>query len=580
MKNKLFLLLTFLSAGFVSVAAAENFSVSNANEFASAWAQAHDGDTITLTSGCQLPSGWTAEAKAVTIDGSGDKVLSWAKSSDGTYDVSFLSSATLQNIVIVSPAPLEVSNGYKAGANVQFLSSHGLVAGANSTAMIGEGSVFDSSAAAAINVQDGGCVVVEAGATFTKNKADGGIRLEGNTTSPAEGHYNLVVKADTGKNTLFEDNLTGGDFCDVYFGSGATALVQADGGGVVSIKSAILSDDENAGIVKTGTGTLEVLDASNYFGSLDVKGGTVSVQDNWGDGEVAVQDGAEFHLNGTFVSGNVTLNSGAKLSVATGTKATIPGAQVRAEGGTSTIELEEGAKLAFGNASLSAQSGTDVVLTNVDMSSTRMVGNNENAAIKNAAMKLAGNMQVSDLTLTETAVTVNSGKTLTLGTGSILGDGVTVTSTTTDGIVAGAVVIHIADADKFSVTGTSATLSAATLDTVVYSGNTIKVDVSYAALLALQEKGVAEVVIALLNGVTLSNETTVELGGNLVWLQTKGLDATLSSGDSFTLPAATVTTSLRLSNLNNTHVPEPATATLSLLALAALAARRRRVQRA
>lgn len=54
MKNNLFLL-AFLSDGFVSVAAAEVFSVSNAQEFASAWAESNDGDTIILASGCQLP---------------------------------------------------------------------------------------------------------------------------------------------------------------------------------------------------------------------------------------------------------------------------------------------------------------------------------------------------------------------------------------------------------------------------------------------------------------------------------------------------------------------------------------------
>lgn len=582
---------------------AENFEVSGFAEFENAWNLARDGDVIRLLAGVTISSGWSPTSKAVVIDG-GSEMIRWDKAGG---ECTFLAKATLSNVTIhAMPSTIAVQDGWMLGSNVVFSNNNEtvLTVADGARASIAEGTKFDysnsSGGGAAIRVGNGSSVTVGAGSSFKQGIAiegwGGAIHLEDNDEAMAPGSYNLIIESREGvAETTFSENQDADGANDIYFGSNTSALVHTEGNSKVRFESAISSADETSLLEKTGAGTLLVYDASYFYGNTIVKEGTLELktsQDNAcalgespaNGATVAVQKGATLKANdNVFVNVDVNLEEGGTYAVA-GTSMLAEGAAVTAEG-SATIRLEEGAELVAldkrNTLNVQAKEGMDIVLKDASLSGGKVVGNAvaEGASfVSNAALTVgSGQLTLSDITLTETTVNAAAGKSielsnvvLTVGSTGISGGG--------NVVLMRDVSLIVETADIFTMNGTSGSSSTVVMDTVVIAPTTETpvFDMTISALLALKEAGVNTFSIALFNDVTVQKDMQIQLGENISWVMSQGLK--LDSTDALLLAAGSPqSVSLCFTDLQNVKkVPEPATTTLSLLALASLMVRRRR----
>ncbi len=322
-----------------------------------------------------------------------------------------------------------------------------------------------------------------------------------------------------------------------------------------------------------GKGTLEIQQCHNGHGNSVIMGGTVS--DNGGALTIKVTSGKlQMHSTTTYSGG--TMVEGGELDVthddALGTGDVVVNGGTFVVGGTART-LDNTIKAGATDATVFTMGATDATYQNVVMTKdgittttyTVQVPNTDGtegthaeerlntAEINGANISVTGAYALSNAKLTDVAITAVEGAALTN------------TNVTLDGV------------NTFTLGGESITLTNGLISTNVLSGMTltgsITVDFS-SELLAYVESnlGTGNTLTISLGNLTLPEATGYSLLNEPIQVS----DTLVSVFGEATLSKTDGNVSIVFDGTGSANIPEPTTATLSLLALAGLAARRRR----
>ena len=296
-------------------------------------------------------------------------------------------------------------------------------------------------------------------------------------------------------------------------------------------------------------------------------------------------------------AGELVLEKGAdnaSLHVAAGSlklRGTTTSEEVTVANGTS-LKLDAAA-------TITGKDSSDATMSNVQMSSTGISGTADDASVSNADVQIAqlaqdASFTIQDMTLTNTTITAATAETR-VNLSNVSGD-----ATLAKGKfhMQGQLPVELVNAGGSDVKFSSSALSGLTLNTADSSASLV-VDLGDLSCLTPMGPGQYDLTITL-SGFTMEDYSGLATGAGLVFAADSWLGQLLSKAENADVqvsfseavaeetPAAvaeggaatgvtystgSVGTVIIITGLN---VPEPATGTLSLLALAALAARRRR----
>lgn len=408
---------------------------------------------------------------------------------------------------------------------------------------------------------------------------NGGNLTIGVTNGQGEGHYlsgfGGSITQNGGTITVYDRALASGDI----------SITQTNGSMALSVEGDTRNGRENRRFTFDGNGTATITQSGDSsvmsIGKLSSKGsnnGVNIIQE--GKGSINLTNGADYQSSGK--SSSITQSGGGSINL-TG-EFTNTAYQITQKEAGGDLLLKEGAKL---TASTITQSSTNGTIT-ISKGATLQAGTvTANGTIKNEGSMSAASLEVTaglfgnygelsvgsgeqtratgsaDVVISggdfQNYGTLNgsisvAGGTLTLEEGSLVGD-ITMSS--------GSILIQGASqADSLTLNGGSITFAEGAIltlsdGTVTLNGSSITVLVSEETLNALNDGG----------SVTLfDTNTSTEAFTNAT--------VTFITSDSASLTATTIGSASGGSI--SIAVPEPVSATLSLLALTALAARRRR----
>ncbi len=415
--------------------------------------------------------------------------------------------------------------------------------------------------------QESGSISVDnstltSGTTFVGENAEGSLSASHNAVVTIEG-ITYAGEFARGKGTISVSTGATMDFQQMVilggFEEGATGeLVISEGG------HAEMDSDLYLGYISGAQGTVAVEGSGS---SLSTAGTTYVGA--YGQGELRVDEGAQASLKTLNVMGSgssVSVSNGADLSVE-GDMTVTGGNSVSltsSEGAESSLTVE-GAYVNAGTTTVDLTKGGSFSAAGVANSGEMIITLNQDSRFETAAF----------LNMGETTITAESGSTCDLGQVHLLSGSMK---------LEGAVEMEPLDGMLFSVTGSSAeNITSTFVDVTALEGRqfTVNPNASYvlrfaddllAALPQQQEQSITLTLIKGYAGFTISEEALATM------LSNTGYEP--ATPGALGIEVADMGYAIEGDNLVWTGkvkvVPEPATATLSLLALVALAARRRR----
>ena len=405
-----------------------------------------------------------------------------------------------------------------------------------------------------------------AGGNLTVEIADGAVVSGGSFSGVSAGVIGTFMAASADSFNVF---INGGSVS----GNGGAAIVGGGilGSGNITATRIVVNDGTITGDILGGSYGSGASGATVGRAAIEINGGTIDgnivaggTDGSIGNTEVLIKGGI---INGNITKGTATRTAGAAASVIVeGSAACITG---NIEADTVTIRnLTETTAHGFDR-----YSGT--------ISTTTLVLDNVTSA-GGLRFTLTGTESIRVCNASNTSIVVSDADRLALSTLQLDAD-------TTFGV--------FADASRIAETAHEATLSLSTL-TVTGQGATLNANIvlGQGALLALNGNTLNMGSTVELTGITVDDTTlnaVLALNEGDTYVLFTGVDALTLNGTSLaygdTVTANTVITNEGLSSdyvftytqadggsVGIRYIPEPATATLSLLALAALAARRRR----
>ncbi len=492
-------------------------------------ANTYDGGTSVENGAIQLDGAGTLGTGAVTLGDSaagtqGSLVLNQSANATVANAISGKGSVTKKGTATVT---LTGANTYEGGTTVE--------AGTlkvEKTGNLGSG---------AVTLKEGATLEVTKGSGLDSGKAD-----QSNAINMAGSAVSLTEASLLGKITLSnkEDGTTSSNTI-----TGNNAALSATSS-IVGTGDLSLSASGNE---------LHVYSDASFRGNLELAAGTINIGHSQvgganihNNGAVNIT-GAAVHMNKKDASAGTLANtgdvniSGGSLTVNDGTSI-VNGGVVNVKGGTltineggivsSTINAVQGETIAL---TLSAKpttfnlTGDGLTYTNVTITKDGITGGTNGGSIANAVVKVTGTYSLSNVTLTNSS--------LIQGTAEAL--------SSTDVTLTGTTVVSLAALDAASSTDF--------LSGMALTG-TLVLDMS-------------DDLIAQYN--TYNNSFSVTFTGLDATADTASFQISERMQEAFVL-TSTSTESGLVYNFESKAVPEPTTATLSLLALAALAARRRR----
>ncbi len=322
---------------------AETYTVTTAAEFATAWGKLAEGDTIVLgadivLSGVELAP---CELSGVTL----------TSAEGGKYTLSVappLGNVALNNVMLQNSQSTEAP---LVSINEEVTFSNGV-----EIAYAGGG---------AVRVEKGGVLHIRDAAGFRNNQAaEGPAVYVADQDVAAEGAEVYHVNIEITQDLTFSGNAAdfGSYANDIYLGKNANALLTATDA-TLTLGGGVMSDaDGSSSITTSGNGRFVMGDGSFYYGSLQVKEGTVVIAGTtWGAGAdsgaqitvladnagatLELQENAQVNASVTShnilaVTGNATLGGDATLGgelVFTDSTLTVMGNLTLTEGITFTL---------------------------------------------------------------------------------------------------------------------------------------------------------------------------------------------------------------------------------------------------
>ncbi len=419
-----------------------------------------------------------------------------------------------------------------------------------------------------ITIQNGSTLRMNEAGKVASNKA---ISVTGNGTLTLVGDYTLNnLSLNNGKLELGATQI-----------SGAVAMKEG------SANTIFNSSSGTATLSATVTGTADLVidtNASDNNRQLDIDGSITN------DGVVTIDKGKVYLKSGGSIDhtgktkGEVKVTGGV-LTLQDGSSLTTKQVTVSSSG---KLAVQEGSTLAGGvKAGSLSLSGADADISNVEVTASALAGiEDTEASLSGTNLTIAGNYAVTGVSFSDSEISVDSG-TLTFNTAVLtdttLNVGVGGKVAVTEGELAmgtGNVAVALAADSGLATEGTEAEynsamytmVSTSQLDGLVWTDSS---SITLALGGTLAQNGLGNVALNFEN-------FTKKVEGELL-----GIDALDLGTPSFVLADSLKDysivgistegsgTTIYLKS-TSAAVPEPATATLSLLALAALAARRRR----
>ncbi len=342
--------------------------------------------------------------------------------------------------------------------------------------------------------------------------------------------------------------------------------------GVGDIKLTTVSNDN--------VGTFELAGAISHTGKVTVSGGdanrlfklTASMTNT---GDIVIEKG-KFQVA---TGGSVGVNS----AVGSSDDILVNGGTLQMTGGSiSGRTIYAGTSADAAVASISGKNGSDATYANVDITKESFTSGGEGATMSNAAINITGAYSIGAMTLNESVVSVADGGTLKLtgnidGTGTTVnvGSGISPASDDDAPDTPATATLDLTDVTTLSTDlnlGDNTTLilgdHPVTLTGALTMGQNITIDLSAWCKNDESVPGDKTVFTPYMDIFTYGNDTPLTFDNSLNGLRVSIIVDGYAT-DYGKLVVANDGKSLQL-------VPEPATATLSLLALAGLAARRRR----
>ncbi len=496
------------------------------------------GSTLVDYSRLRLSSA-TGTASTVTITGGGtyivDSVIMRSDNDSGTYRLNIDANTTLK----VTNADNSI-NASEAGFS---LSEHGGSSEVNIWGALDLASGISSrDGGGVINVKSGGELIMRQGLTTAASRTggtevlnveSGGILSlydQGNTTTATSGYsFNIdsgaIINAKSTGTTDVYTQLTFDDAAGAVFHFGA------DAGNVLAMHQNMDINKANV----TG-GTLQLAGATNTIAEASIASGASITSDSMTVGGVALagKDGSEATITA----------KGANASVQDGVFSNVTVSDAIFDGQTLTSNGSNFSDVTFIGGSLTATAAT--ILSGSSLEGTSLDGD----------ITLGSDVSLNDVTL---------------GTGVKVAEGVSISGS--DIKVAGTTVTGPTTLDTFLTSENTTLTSVAVFGVEGLNANvmksltgeyTLELSMDASQLTIFEEKFITnkEVVLFELKGVDLVgteyNNVTLDINGGLHSYKVLGSATSDSDGNVIF------------------YIPEPSTATLSLLALAGLLVRRRR----
>lgn len=268
--------------------------------------------------------------------------------------------------------------------------------------------------------------------------------------------------------------------------------------------------------------------------------------------DVTVNEGGEV-MTANMVGGSVTVDSGTTTTIGTGLSATT---KLTVKGG-STVKFS-------GDTSVTSMAGAGAMTLehNLTVAGASSIGTLNATA---GAINLIGSLTITNGGATTIkSLTLGAGATLTLGSAASHNHDLTTTTLTVDGnsTINANLVVNDNGVMDFS------NHTQLTMGCTVTIGNQVTIMIDDSELTSIVNTGAVMTIINDVEGVDM-DDLALTLGSGWKFVDAKG-----NSLDAYNLRLDVVDVSN--GKVNIVVAPEPATATLSLLALAALASRRRR----
>ncbi len=491
-----------------------------------------------------------------------------------------------------------------------------------------------------ITVNGGSLVMgSKSGAYVTSSKhyttGFGGL-LDSCTVSQSGG--TMAVYGDSIAQGGFEINQTGDAAAKMYFSDnlalmGNATITQSNSNADTKLVLGRLTDDGNAVTVtleQSGAGSIQLASGTDFSKSSKVNitqsgAGYIQIGGGIDKAEVGVNNIEASRLGFTSTnttynidqtgSGTILLSSGASITAGTisvsglfQNDGSLDCSSIDVNGGkfvnngtvtsNTTVNVKDGGEVSWEN----AQGGQSVANLNINVDEKSSLTTTHLVVGKGMNINTNGKVKATEGITVDGGLVKGTGEVckLTLQSGSlIVGNSPGVQSYAGNlELLAGEVTFSLADIDNLQMaTEENAGWESGAYSTIdmnnhnlVYDGSTINIALGSDAVesaLTLQTGALCELTLTLIQNIgnvdSLTAEVLAEMAANTNFIITSELEGLSDeykalAGSDLSNKVASVTYSVSNGNLvlNATMIPEPTTATLSLLALAALAARRRR----